>query len=373
MSEYTTFVGLDVHKETIQVAMLLPGQREAVEWQCCNEGAAIRKLVQKVRRAAPRKEEVTMRYEAGPCGFALQRQLALAQVPCAVVAPSLIPRKAGERVKTDRRDARKLAELWRAGLLTEVAPPTEAEEAVRDLCRCHEDARKDLMAARHRLLKFLLRHGRSFVGSHWGTAHWKWMRGLHCEEAVEQEVLEYYMMVVLQAEQRVKMIAVRMGEIAQVEPYLEAVGILRGFRGLDTVSALIIVAELFDFARFRTPRELMAYLGLTPSEHSSGPHVRRYGITKTGNGHVRRVLVEAAWNCRHRPLVSQELAKRRRGLPPWAVALADQAMQRLYRRFRRLEARGKPAQKVATAVARELTGFVWAALQRVLAPQTHQA
>jgi transposase len=363
MKKDITFGGLDVHKEMITVALLLPGRKEPLEWQCHNEPAAIRQLAKRLIAEAGGREDVELCYEAGPCGYALQRELKQYRVSCVVVAPSLIPKKSGDRVKTDRRDARKLAELLRAGLLTSVAAPTPAEETVRDLCRCREDAKRDLLAAHHRLLKFLLRRGLCFAGrTHWGAAHRRWLKGLHLADPLGQQVMETYLGAIEQIEERLKSLLALMEEVAQRDEYRAAVGVLRTFRGIKTVTALSLVAELYGFPRFAKPRELMAYLGLTPSEYSSGERRRRGGITKTGNGHVRRLLVEAAWSSRNRPLVSAELRRRRVGAPPWAVKLADKALHRLHRRYLHLVFKGKPANKAVTAVARELAGFVWAAL-----------
>lgn len=308
--------------------------------------------------------EIECVYEAGPCGYTLQRQLRAAGIGCQVVAPSLIPVKPGERIKTDRRDARKLAEHLRAGLLTEVHPPSEADEAARDLCRCREDAKEDLMRVRHRLSKMLLRRGRVYrAGQNWTKRHREWLRGQRFEHAADQAVFEDYLLAIEQLEERVVRLDERLREVASTDPYRDRVGWLRCFRGIDTVAALTIVAELHDFARFRSPRHLMAYLGLVPSEHSSGQSTHRGAITKSGNRHVRRMLVQVAWHYRHRPAVGAVLRKRRHGQPAAILALADGAQQRLHRRYHRLLlARRKPHQKVVIAVARELVGFLWAAL-----------
>lgn len=363
MGEHTTYVGLDVHQEMINAALLRPFERAAVAWQVRHTATGVRRLAEQIRRRAEAPHDVVVCYEAGPCGYTLARELARHGLDCQVVAPSLIPVKPGERVKTDRRDARKLAELLRAGLLTEVQPPTEAEEAVRDLCRCREDAKEDERAAKHRLLKYLARHGQSYTGGrNWTVRHERWLRSLQWADPTAQQVYDHYLLAVTQAGERVKLLDGQLAAAAEHEPYREPVAVLRGFRGIDTVTALGLVAELYQVARFPTARALMAYVGLVPREYSSGSRVRRGGITKSGNGHVRRLLVEAAWHCRHRPAVSRELRRRREGLPAWAVELADHAMLRLYRRGSRLSLGGKPANVVTTAVARELAGFIWAAL-----------
>ncbi len=364
MSEHgITFVGMDAHKKAINVAMLLPGKREPVEWQVANEPAAIRRLAKRLSREAP--GEVRCCYEAGPCGYVLQRELeAAGGVICEVIAPALIPIKPGERIKTDRRDARKLAVSLRADDLTAVHPPTPADEAVRDLCRCREDAREDLMRARHRLGKFLLRRGRVYtIGKRaWGLLHRQWLKGLKLEHAADQVTFEDYLAAIEQLEERLRGLDQRLAALAEQHPYREPVGWLRCFRGIDTVTAIALVAELHDFRRFQTARALMAYLGLVPSENSSGERHRRGAITKAGNVHVRRLLIEAAWHYRHRPGVGAGLRRRRQGQPSAILTIADRAQHRLCRRFRHLTERSKPFNKAVVAVARELIGFVWAAL-----------
>jgi transposase len=282
---------------------------------------------------------------------------------CVVVAPSLIPRKPGERVKTDRRDARKLAELYRAGLLTEVHAPTPAGEAARDLCRAREDAQEDLMRCRHRLSKMLLRRGWTWNGTKraWSQAHRLWLRSLRFEHEADQLVLEDYLLAIEQLEQRLPWFEQRIEQLSEQPAYAEAVAALRCFRGIDTITAMGLVTELHDFMRFDSARGLMAFLGLVPSEHSSGESERRGGITKAGNRHARRLLIEAAWHYRHRPNTTN-LKHRRQGQSPHVVAVADKAMLRLHRRFNRMLEKGKPRPKIVVAVARELAGFVWAAL-----------
>ena len=364
MENGITFVGLDAHKKKISVAVLMPDQTAPLQWDAPNEAGAVKRMVRRIEREAP--GEVRFCYEAGSLGYALQRQITEAgseKVSCMVVAPSLIPRKPGERIKTDRRDARKLAELFRAGLLTEVQPPTPEDEAVRDLCRAREDAREDLTRSRHRLGKMLLRKGVVYSqGNAWTARHRLWLRGLRFEHASEAEVSDDYLLAIEQLEERLRGLEEKLEGVAQKKPYAEPVGWLRCFRGIDTVTAMTIVSELYGFERFHSPRGLMAFLGLVPSEQTSGYDPKRGRITRMGNSHVRRILIEAAWHYRHRPGVAS-LRKRRQGQPAEMIALADKAQQRLYRRYRRMTEKGIPAPKAVTAVARELTGFVWAALR----------
>lgn len=363
MKNITTYVGVDAHKKDLFIAMLIGDQATPVTWQVANEPNAVRRLVRKLEREAP--GPVRMCYEAGPCGYALQRQVTTPRVSCQVIAPALIPRKPGDRIKTNRRDARKLTELLRAGLLTEVRPPTPEEEAVRDLCRARDDAREDLQRCRHRLGKLLLRRGLHYPGRNWTRAHRQWVDSLPWTQSAERMVVDDYRLAIDQLEARLGEFDARLGEIATTEPYREPVGWLRCFRGIDTLTAILILAELHDFRRFHTPRALMAYLGLVPGEDSSGEQHRRGRITRMGNALVRRLLIETAWHYQHRPSVGVALTRRRKGQPSRVIAIADKAQQRLCRRFRSLAVHHKPAPKIAVAIARELAGFLWAALQPV--------
>jgi transposase len=357
----TTYVGVDAHKKDLFIAMLVGDQTTPVTWQLANEPTAVRRLVRKLEREAPGPVRVC--YEAGPGGYALQRQMTTPRVSCQVIAPALIPRKPGERVKTNRRDARKLTELLRAGLLTEVRPPTPEEEAVRDLCRARDDAREDLQRCRHRLGKLLLRRGLHYSGRNWTRAHRQWVDSLEWTQPAERVVVDDYLLAIDHTEARLLELDARLTEIAQADPYREPVGWLRCFRGIDTLTAILILAELHDFRRFHSARALMAYLGLVPGENSTGEKHRRGRITRTGTALVRRLLVETAWHYQHRPGIGVALAKRRKGQPGRVVAIADKAQQRLCRRFRRLADQHKPAPKIVVAIARELAGFLWAALQ----------
>lgn len=359
----TVYVGLDVHKKAMTVARLSSTAVAAEIWEVPNEPRAIRRLASRLIREAG-TARLSCCYEAGVCGYALQRQLLQEGVECAVVAPSLVPRKPGERIKTDRRDARKLVEYWRSGVLTEVRSPSPEQEAVRDLVRCREDLKDDLLRWRHRLSKMLLRRALVYRAGHaWTTRHRIWLRALSWQFSSEEAVFNEYLLAVERLEERLRSLDTKLAEVAANAPYREPVGWLRCFRGIDTVTAMTIVAEIHDFARFDSPRRFMAFLGLTPGEASSGQTQRRTGITKAGNAHVRRVLIEMAWHYRHRPVVGPALRQRRQGQPDHVIALADRAQRRLHARYHRLAfALGNPAPKVITALARELAGFLWAAL-----------
>jgi transposase len=251
-SNAITWVGLDAHKKSIHVAMLVPGREEPLCWQEANEETAVRRLARRLTREAP--GEVRACYEAGPLGYALQREFEAQQVICEVVAPSLIPIKPGERIKTDWRDARKLAELLRAGMLTAVQPPNEADEALRDLCRGRDSVRQDLMRARHRMSKFLLRRGYRYreTQRHWGVRHMKWLRPLAFEHASAQAIFDHYLLTIDHLEERQRQVDAHLEVFGGLEPYRQPVAWLRCFRGIDTVTAVSLVAELHDFRRFRS-------------------------------------------------------------------------------------------------------------------------
>jgi len=356
----TTIIAFDQHAATTVAAVLLPDHRTPALHSLTSDCAAIVRFVERFcRRGA-----VDCCYEAGPCGFDLQRALAAREIRCDVIAPALIPRRAGDRIKTDRRDAGQLAVLYRAGALTAIHIPTEQEEAARDVLRCREDIKADLLRARHRLSKFLLRHGRRFTGTKkaWSKRHDGWLREQTWPIAALDQTHRAYLRAVDEALARLRSVEEDLRALLTVEPLRPRVERLRCFRGIDDLTALTIAAELGDPRRFASAPRAMAFVGLVPSEHSSGTKQARGAITKTGNTHRRWVLVEAAWHYRHRPFVGAALRRRQQGAPAPIVAHAWTAQERLYRRYHRLRARGKPNQHVITAVARELTGFVWAAL-----------
>ena len=363
-----TWVGMDAHKNSIKVAVLSPDQPDPVEWTEDTTPEAVRRMARRLQRLSP--GGVRACYEAGPTGYALQRQLLALGVSCIVIAPSLTPVKPGVRIKTDKRDARKLAELFRAGMLTEVHPPSESDEALRDLCRCRDDVRVDLLRSRHRLTKFLLRRHIIYrqTKHHWGSRHVAWLEQLRFDDAVSQATFDSYFLSVQQMEERQRQLDVRLAEFGAQEPYREPVAWLRCLKGIDTVTAVCLVAELHGFERFRSPRQLMAYVGLVPSENSSGERERRGGITKSGNRQVRRLLVEAAWHHRHRPALSAPMRQRREGQPARVLAIADRAQERLCARYRRMSEHGKVHNKTIVAMAQELTGYVWAVLHPAAAP-----
>lgn len=359
MGEGTTFVGLDVHQDTIAVAVAAGAGGEPRSLGIIpNTPASVGKLIRTLG-ALP-----TLRccYEAGPCGYVLHRQLTELGADCVVVAPSLVPTKPGDKVKTDRRDAAKLARLHRGGDLTAVWVPDEDHEALRDLTRARADARDDRQRARQRLGKFLLRHGvRPPDGvKPWTVRHRTWLSGLRLARPAQQAVLREALHAIDEAGGRLDRLEDELVEVAQTGPRAALLTGLQCLRGVGLVTAATLVAELGDVARFDHPRQLMAYAGLVPSEQSSGGRQRRGGITKTGNAHVRHVAVEAAWHYRHPPRVGGGLKRRQAGHPTAVTELAWKAQVRLHKRFGRLLGRGKLAQQAVVAVARELLGFVWA-------------
>jgi transposase len=360
MLKSTTIIAFDQHAATTVAAVLLPAHRTPAIHPLTSDVTTIVRFVLRVQRQGA----VSCCYEAGPCGFELQRALTTKGIPCEVIAPALIPRRPGDRIKTDRRDAGHLAVLYRAGALTAIHIPTEQEEAARDLLRCREDIRADLLRARHRLSKFLLRHGRRFTATKkaWSKRHDAWLRTQTWPLPALDQTHRAYVRAVDEVLARLRDVETELRALLDLEPLCARVQRLRCFRGIDDLTALTIAAELGDPRRFATAPSTMAFVGLVPSEHSSGTKRAQGGITKTGNAHLRRVLVESAWHYRHHPFVSATLRARQRGAPADVIARAWTAQQRLHRRYQRLAARGKPKQHVVTAVARELTGFVWAAL-----------
>ena len=356
----TPLIAFDQHAATTVAAVLLPGQRTPALHSLTSDTPTILRFVKRrARHGAPQ-----CCYEAGPCGFELQRALVAQDIACEVIAPALIPRRAGNRVKTDRRDAAQLAVLYRAGALTAIHIPTAAEEAARDLLRCREDIRTEVLRARHRLSKFLLRHGRRFTGTKkaWSKRHETWLRMQTWPLPALDQTHRAYLRAVEEALARLRDVERDLRLLLDLEPLRDRVQRLRCFRGIDDLTALTIAAELGDARRFLTAPRTMAYVGLIPSEHSSGAKRAQGGITKTGNAYLRRVLVESAWHYRHHPFVGDKLRARQRGAPAAFITQAWNAQQRLHRRYVRFAARGKSKQHIVTAIARELTGFVWAAL-----------
>jgi transposase len=358
------YVGMDVHQIDIRIAAVggASGQLVSEEMVSNSEDR-----VRKVMRRLGKRYELRCCYEAGGCGYVMYRWLKAMGIQCAVIAPSLIPRRPGERVKTDRRDALKLALLYRAGQLTQVQVPTEEQESVRSVVRLRETLRREVVASRHHVLKFLQVRGLAYRdGRNWTERHWRYLRGLRFEGAQAIAYSEYLGMLEFKLD-RLKEVERQIERLSVEEPYKGAVARLRCYRGIDTLSAMVVLSEVWDFTRFATAAHFMSYLGLVPQEHSSGSTRRQGSITKTGNTHCRRVLVESAWHYRHRPSVGVSLRRRQRGQPAGTLARSLKAQYRLNDKFWRVASR-KETKVAAVAVARELAGFVWAEMVAEAAP-----
>jgi transposase len=327
-----------------------------------NTATALDRLMRKLADGGAR---LRFCYEAGPCGYGIHRHVSKRGHECVVVAPSLIPRRAGDRVKTDRRDAASLARLHRAGELTAVWVPDAGHEAIRDLVRVRLDAVHALRRARQQLSGFLLRQGCHYGRPAWTKLHRRWLSGLKFEQAVHHLVLEDYIQAVETAEARRDRLTAQIEALLPEWTLAPVVAALQTLRGMALVNAATLIAELGDLSRFTDPRQLMAYLGLVPSEHSSGASVKRGSITKAGNSAARRLLIEAAWCYRFPARVSRELLLRQENQPKLIRDIAWKGQVRLCARYRRLARTGKPANVVTTAIARELTGFIWAIARRV--------
>jgi transposase len=360
------FLGLDVHAETIAVAIAEPDGEVRSLGIIPNREEAIRKLIKKLGPV----ERLRACYEAGPTGYVLYWQLTALGVKCQVVAPTLVPVKAGDRVKTDRRDARKLAQSYRAGDLTPVWVPDAAQEALRDLVRAREAAKQDQLRARHRLGKFLLRQGRRpapEIQKAWTGKYMAWVRQLQFSQPAQQDTLDDYLHEVEHMAERVARLEKKISAAVKLAPprMREVIEGLQALRGIAAISAVTLVTELGSISRFPTARQLMAYSGTVSSEDSSGQRQRRGAITKTGNAHLRRVVVEAAWAYRHRPGIGAALRQRQQPVSEPIKEIAWKAQQRLHKRYRTLAAKGKDHRKIITAVGRELLGFVWAIGTRI--------
>lgn len=357
------YIGLDVHKASISVGIAEEAGAPTSYGKIANDPSAIRTLM--TRLGGP-NVQLRVAYEAGPTGYGVYRQLTSMGIECMVVAPSLIPKQPGDKVKTDQRDALKLARLLRSGDLTSVWVPDEAHEALRNLVRARADAKADQLRARHRLSKFLLRLGRHApVGmKNWSQRHFRWLRQLQFEHVPDQVVFDDYLAVVTAAGERIKRLETALQQCAQSSSQVAVIRALQAFRGIGFLTAVTIVAEVGDLRRFRTAPQLMAYAGVVPSESSSGGKQQRGAITKTGNSLLRHVFGEAAHHARHAPRVAGTLKQRQAELPSEVIELAWRAQVRLHTRYRHLSSR-IGTRKALTAIARELAGFIWAVGQHL--------
>lgn len=360
MKDNTKYIGLDVSKEKISVAIADTGRGKPRYFgEISNTPEAIRKMIKKLGTPG---HQLKVCYEAGPTGYGIYRFLMSLEVDCEVIAPSLIPQKPGERVKTDRRDALKLAQLHRAGELTSIYVPTEEDEILRDLVRAREDAKEDVLRAKQRLTKFLLRrdfHPPKGIKK-WTYAYRKWLDRLTFESSTLQVVFAEYHQQLVEMEQRIQRLEKEIHIQAEEGFHAPMIKAIQTLRGVAAITATSLVAEIGSFRRFQSASQFMAYAGLVPSENSSGEIKRQGKITKTGNRHVRWLLVESAWSYRYKPVVKGKLKERQEGQLASITGISWKAQQRLHQKYYRLLARGKVGGKAVTAVARELAGFVWA-------------
>jgi len=364
----TLYVGLDVHKESIAVAYVAQdhGAEVVSLGTIGTRQCAIDKLL---RHLQSKGQQLVFVYEAGPCGYWLYRYLMKKGYVCWVVAPSLMPKKPGDRVKTDRRDARQLARLMRSGDLTPVYVPAVDDEAIRDLSRAREDTLRDLKAAKLRLKAFLLRHDIRYTGrANWSPAHLRWLSEVVCPTPAQQIVFQEYVQTVTEQTARLQRLEHELRDQVQTWRFQSVVEALQVLRGVQFTVAVTTVAELGDLTRFTNPRQLMNYLGLTPSAYASGPRRQQGSMTKTGNTHARRALVEGAWAYRYPAKVSRHLQLRLEKLPAAIQAISWKAHVRLCKRYRQLLAKGKNANQVVVAIARELSAFMWAIAKQVVVP-----
>jgi len=351
------YAGIDVHKETMDLVVYRDDERHAfVECRIPNREKPVKKLFGKLLEEG----SVTACYEAGCMGFGLQRFLSGMGVTSIVVAPGKVPKRSGDRVKTDRRDARSLAQQLRAGTLEGIHIPNDEDEAVRDYLRTRGDVRLELKKTKQRLHRFLLRHGYIYDSKrYWTHRHERWLRSLAFDRTMLKESFDEYYFMIKGLEEQLRLMDKRIEEIAGKEPYVERVQKLRCLKGIDYLTALSFVCEIGDFSRFGHAEAFMAYLGVIPREYSSGEKRRQGSITKSGNAHLRNLLIESSWHYRYKSAPSKRLNERREGQPAAIIAYADKAMMRLQRKFYHLLLKGKTKQTAVTAVARELAGFVW--------------
>jgi transposase len=360
MTKKRYYIGMDVHKDSVQMAVFEESGNEPIYERQLNNDPAL--LVKEAKRFS-RKGETETAYEVGCLGYVIQRAFKEAGLTCYVLPANKVAKKRDDRIKTDKRDARLIGRELRSKSIRPISVPDSADEAARDLLRCREDANEDTKRAKQRLLKFLLRHGHNYAeqgGSNWTVKHWKWMDAIAFGQEHERAVYEEYRNQIRSWEERLKRLEQQVVETAESPRYKAAVSKLRAFKGIDYVIALALVCEIGDFQRFGSAKAFMSYLGFVPSEYSSGGKRNQGGITKAGNGHLRKLLIEGAWHYTRNTRSGKRLEQRRLNSPPRVIAIADRALFRLHKKYIRLLMKGKHKNKAVTAVARELAGFIWA-------------
>jgi transposase len=360
MTKERYYIGMGVHKDSVQMAVFEQNGDEPIYERKLNNDTDL--LVKEAKRFS-HKGETEAAYEAGCLGYVIQRAFEKAGIACHVLPANKLAKKRGDRIKTDKRDARLIGRELRSKSIRPISVPDDADEATRDLLRCREDVNEDLRRAKQRLSKFLLRHGHCYPvaqGSHWTVKHWQWMDKIVFTQEYQRIVYEEYRSQILAMEERLKRLSRQVEEAAESSQYKEAVNKLRAFKGIDYIIALALICEIGDFQRFGSAKAFMSYLGFVPSENSSGPKRHQGGITKAGNGHLRKLLVEGAWHYTRNARSGKRLEQRRRDMPPGIVAIADRALSRLHKKYIRLLMNGKHKNTAVTAVARELAGFIWA-------------
>ncbi len=353
-----TYVALDVHKKNIVMAASKKSGSSEFAGDFLNTDAGVKKFIKKLKKISE-ESEVEICYEAGPCGYALKRILNKHGYKCEVAAPSLIPTKSGDRIKTDKRDAKKLARLFRANELTFISVPNEDQESIRDFVRCREDLMTDLKKVKQRLNHFLIRHGYHYSGTNWTKGHLAWVKGINFENNRLKLTLSQYVNQMEYLSIQLSDMDNAIEEIASTDEYRERVNALCAFKGIRTLSAMILISEIIDFSRFNDPRDLMAYLGMVPSEYSSGGKIKKGSITKCGNTRARRVLIESAHHSRHKPVIGATMKQDLEMVDSDLRIAPVKALNRLHKRYYHFIFKGKPIQVAVVAVARELIGFLW--------------
>ncbi len=353
------YIALDVHKNNIVAGLSRSAGESMILGEYVNTATGLKQLIKILHKIQEECDEIQICYEAGPCGYEVKRLLEKNGYLCQVIAPSLIPQRSGDRIKTDKRDALKLARLFRAGELTPIAVPTELQESVRDLVRCREDMSRALMSARQKANHFLVRHGYFYEGRNWTKGYFMWMKKIEFENKYLKETMNQYIDQIEHLYFQLDDIDREIAAVAETEEYKLKVNALRAYRGLSTLSAMVIITEIFTFSRFKNAPEFMSYLGVVPSEYSSGGSVMKGSLTKCGNKRVRRILVEAALHNRHEPKTSYAMRANLNKVDSELRNPPLKAMKRLHKRYYHLIFAGKPKPKAAAAVARELAGFIW--------------